>query len=58
MGKGGKVGRAVEGGRGAPPSRNPGYANEMRPTYGKMTYTYCTCVIGKNNVRTVRTVAP
>jgi len=34
------------------------YAHEFRSTYGKITYTYYTHVIGKNNVRTVRTVAP
>jgi len=31
------------GGRTAyPQSRNPGYALEMRSTYGKMSYAYCT----------------
>ena len=29
------------------------YAHEMRSTYGKMTYAYYTCVIGRNDVRTV-----
>jgi len=24
------------------PSRNPDYAHEMRSTYNKMTYAYCT----------------
>ena len=36
--------------RGAPPSRNPGYAHDIRLTYGKMTYAHCMYVIGKKNV--------
>ena len=37
-----------------PPSRNPGYAYEMRSTYDKMTYAYTgyNTLSGKNNVRT------
>jgi len=38
------------------PSRNPGYAHEMRSTYDKMTYAHCTYLIGKNNLG--RMVAP
>jgi len=30
----------------------------MRSMYGKITYTYCTYVIGKNNVPTIRTITP
>jgi len=39
------------------PSRNPGYAHEIRSMYGNMTYAYCTYIIRKNNVCTIRTVA-
>ena len=30
----------------------------MKSTFVKMTYAFCTYVIGKNNVRALRTVAP
>ena len=30
----------------------------MKSTFVKMTYAFCTYVIGKNNVRSLPTVAP